>query len=183
VTTKAVARAAERAADALRVAVDAPGTMTNRKAAEAIIALRRQFKHEGIPDWAGRSPEYRDIIEHLYRDVGVPSDSAGGLQANLRYHLGNALRSIAPPEDLEALGMSIQGPLGRVKATREASPRPSRRKARSVTIDPETLAGLALEAIRALRQMADEATASVEPTLRALLDETVEALRELGPAH
>lgn len=177
-TSAKVTTAAARVAAALLLALSTPGTEANIKAAESIVSLRRQFKHEGMPDWAGRSPGYRDLIERLYREAGVPSDSESNLQANLRYHIGNAIRRVAPPEDLEALGMTKAGPLGRIKETRVVERQAKRsQKAVSSTADPAALATLALDAFRAARSInPDGQTAAVRRTLRTLADEIEECL-------
>lgn len=177
--TKALTSAADKALAALVEAVEQPTTMTNRRAAEAIVRLRKHFRHEGRPDWAGRSPEYRDLIERLYRQAGVPSDSESSMQANLRYHIGNALREVADPEDLQALGMATEGPAGRVRAVRAARPRRPR-LARPGIGDPAALASLALETVRTLRSM--DPDGDVEPALRLLLDEVLDTLRQVAAA-
>src|SRR5690606_11264334 len=111
-------------------------------------------------------------IERLYRQAGVPSDSESNMQANLRYHVGNVLRKVAPPEDLQALGMAVEGPLGRIRNTRASAPaRP--RLARPGVGDPAAMASLALETVRTLRSM--EPGTETEPALRALLDEVMDA--------
>lgn len=145
-------------------------------AAEAIVGLRRHFRHEGRPDWAGRSPEYRDLVERLYRQAGVPSDSESNMQANLRYHVGNVLRQVAPPEDLAALGMAVEGPLGRLRTTRATAPRRPR-LARPGVGDPAAMASLALETVRTLRTM--EPGPEAEPALRVLLDEVLDAVKDV----
>lgn len=170
-----VTAAASKALDALAAAVADPGTGQNRAAADAIVALRRQFTHEGRPDWAGRSPEYRDAIERIYRQAQVPSDSEGPMQANLRYHVGNAIRRVAAPEDLEALGLVPAGPLARVRASRETSPRPTRAKVRTPG-DPVALANFVLAGVRALRTM--EPGADVEPVVRKIIDEALDLLAQ-----
>lgn len=161
-----VTAAADKAVAALQEAIREPSSARNRKAAEAIVALRKCFKHDGVTDWAGRSGEYRDLIERVYRKAGVPSDSESSMQANLRYHLGNALRKVAPPEDLEALGMTALGPSGRLKETRVARPR----RVKAITAgDPGALAVVALDAIRALKTMSPGP--GVERTLQKVIDE------------
>lgn len=175
--TKRVTAAAERAVEALAAAVTDPGAANSRAAAEAIVTLRRQFRHEGIPDWAGRSLEYRDVIERVYRQAGVPADSESGLQASLRYHVGNAVRQVAPPEDLTALGMIVAGPRVRMQAARANGATPRVRTVRPGVGDPAALAALALAAVRALATM--EPGHEVEPALRKIMDESLEVLRSL----
>jgi hypothetical protein len=174
----AITQAANRVALALAEAVDEPGTGANRKAAETIVSLRRQFKYKGATDWSGRSPEYRDLIERLYRDAGVPSDSESSMQANIRYHIGNMLRKVADPEELTALGMLVAGPAARITETRATErKRSSTKKAVHTAGDPASLARLALDAFRALRTM-DGASAATRRTLTTLADEVAEYLAE-----
>lgn len=166
-TQRAVTAAADRTVKALRAAVETPSTEANRKAAEHIVALRQLFEHEGHVDWAGRSPQYRDLIERLYRQAKVPPDSESSMQANLRYHLGNVLRKTAPPEDLAALGMAVDGPLGRIHKTRKAAPRKMASQALG-TGEPAAIAALALSCVQALSTM--RVGPDVIPPLRELID-------------
>ena len=169
---------AARVVAALQEAVTDPSTSRNKAAAEAIVKLRGLYEHEGRPDWAGRSSEYRDAIERLYRQAGMPSDSESSVQANLRYHIGNTLRKTAPAEDLHALGMAAEGPLERLRHARRLEPKATtRRLARPGVGDPGALASLALETVRTLRTM--EPGPEVEPALRRVLDEVLDAIREL----
>jgi hypothetical protein len=98
------------------------------------VALRQEFSFDGFPDWAGKSEEYRQTIYRAYREAGVPSDSTGALQANLRYHVGNALREAAPADELRALGLDLEGPRARaVRARRKHT----RRGVRPLNAGPE----------------------------------------------
>lgn len=181
--TRAVVRAAERVVQALTASVaEGAGRQENKAAAEALVALRRQFVYEGRPDWAGRSGEYRDLVERLYRQAGVPSDSESSMQANLRYHLGNALRQVAPPEDLEALGMQTKGPLARVQQSRANNPRASRPRPAVIRPgDPASMARVAIDAVRALRTMAPGPEVIVD--LRTLVAETEDLLSTIDPGN
>lgn len=111
--------------NALRAAVLDPTTENLKEAATQIVILRAVYhRHEGLPDWAGRSIDYRHAIERAYRNAGVPSDSEDGLQASLRYHVSNVLRSVAPPEELEKLGLSTSGARKRRQERRAQAPAP-----------------------------------------------------------
>lgn len=179
--TARVTAAADRAQKALREAVERPGTENTRKAAEAVLNLRKQFRHDELPDWAGRSPAYRDMIARVYRDAGVPADMGNNFQANLRYHIGNVLRQLAPPEELEALGLQSQGPLGRVRQTRQEQPRKRRRQ--KVMGDPVALATAAYGLVQALRTMEmNGASGKVESALRDVIDEALHVITELHEA-
>lgn len=70
-----------------------------------VVTLRSCFEFDGRPDWAGRSQDYRDVIYRVYKDAGIPSDSSSGSQANLRYHIGNAVWEQATAADRVALGL------------------------------------------------------------------------------
>lgn len=71
-----------------------------RKLANEVVALRERFEVDGRPDWAGRSQDYRDEIYAIYRDAGVPLDEIDRIQAGIRYHVADLVRSAAPPGDL-----------------------------------------------------------------------------------
>lgn|GEM_PF-5028532 len=92
-----------------------------RRLAELIVRLRGQYEFEGHTDWAGRGGEYREAIAGAYREAGVPQDTVDGLQAALRYHIGNVLREVAPPDELQAAGLDPEGPLERLHRRREAA--------------------------------------------------------------
>lgn len=180
--TSRVTTAAERALGALKSAIqEYPDAPANRKAAEAIVALRKHFRHEGLPDWAGRSPEYRDMIERLYRDAGVPSDSGNNFQANLRYHLGNVVRQVAPPEDLANLGLAVEGPLGRVRQARKDRPAQPRARRTAVTMaDPVSLAEAALGLVSAVKTMdLTDADPGLEACLRQVIDASLDVIQDI----
>jgi hypothetical protein len=89
--------------------------------AKVVIALRARFRTpEGDVDWAGRSWEYRQQVGQLYAAAGVPSDSAAKIQASIRYHVGNLLRDVASPQELEAVGLRVDTPKERTNAVRAA---------------------------------------------------------------
>lgn len=137
-----------------------------RPLARDTVAFRSTFTYMGRPDWAGRSAQYRNAIYRVYREAGVPSDSHASIQGNMRYHVGNAVRTMAPREDLEALGLDPQGPrdrAGRYRAkparrgppekspapsARAAAPAPTRRVSAPPTLDPAALLVTALDLVR-----------------------------------
>lgn len=89
-----------------------------RELAKVVVHTRSKFQDEtGLPDWAGRTWDYRVFIGEMYSEAGVPVDSQDGVQAALRYHVGNLLREIAPPGELEQLGLKALPPRARGKAT------------------------------------------------------------------
>lgn len=91
-----------------------------KEAAKAVVRLRGLFTtDDGLPDWAGRSSEYRATIREAYRAVPISSDERKTLVYALRYHVGNALRDLVPGVDLVALGLTPKRPVERVRDFRE----------------------------------------------------------------
>lgn len=166
-----------------------------RQLAREIVALRRLFHYDGRPDWAGRSQDYRDTIYRAYRDAKIPSDSTESLQANLRYHVGNVVREVAPAEDLAALGMNPQGPRGRAsqarrvakgtRGTNMSAPGAEREETPEFVLaelrDAGALASFALDALRAIRELRPrgEDARSVVPTVREITEECLNLMAEL----
>lgn len=154
-----------------------------RAAAMAVVDLRSKYEHEGLPDWSGRSAEYRAAIEERYRLAEVPPDSENNVQAKLRYHIGNVLREVAPPGHLEQLGMAPKGPRGRAVDHR-AEVRPTRvpAEARRARVDnPVIVVALALDSLRLIGAMEIEEgdVAIVRKMTKDCLDEAVSVLSGL----
>lgn len=185
--TKSVKQQKAGAAQAVLAALQAlhkdQEVPTFRAAARAIVDLRRLYQHEGVTDWTGRSLEYRDAIEHLYRQAEVPPDSESNVQAKIRYHVGNVLREVAPAEELKELGLAVAGPKGRAQQKR-AEGGGSRRQPAEVTrtrIDsPLTVAALGLDAVKMLRVMdvQGEDRDIVDGLVRKMLDECLAYLKD-----
>lgn len=75
--------------------------------AEIIVDLRETCtRTDGIPDWSGRTPAYRQIIVEIFQEAGVFGARAGTIRGALRYHVANLLRERATAEELETVGMS-----------------------------------------------------------------------------
>lgn len=91
--------------------------------AEVVVDIRSQFQDEsGITDWRGNTWEYRRFMEDLYEKAGIPPDSKSTIQAALRYHVGNVLRSRVPRKELEAADLLATSPRERMASQRsEAS--------------------------------------------------------------
>lgn len=172
---------AQKLVDLLKAGAD------RRTLAKEIVKLRSLFEYEGMPDWGSNSPGYKDLIGRVYRDAGVPPDSGSSTQANLRYHIGNAIREVAAAEELAALGMDAAGPRERAVRARKEGPRAATRApltALPTANDPLAMAGFALQAVRSLRGMKPrgEMAEAVEAELRAVMDELVDTLAEVRPA-
>ena len=104
--------------DALRALKADRSTENAKGAAEAIARRRALLIVDGLPDWGGESKAWRVIICDLYDRADIPPDSEGGFQANLRYHVGNAVHAIAPVSELRALGLDEESPLERARKAR-----------------------------------------------------------------
>lgn len=90
-----------------------------RRLAVLVVELRRYFyTDEASPDWRGRTWEYRQRAAEMFEAWGVPSDSAGNLQASLRYHVGNRLREVLADEELLEAGLRKAGPRERLQEAR-----------------------------------------------------------------
>lgn len=101
-------------------AVETSKTAILKDLARVVVDLRQRFHTEdGRTDWAGRSHAYREAVARIYHEAGVPPDSLDGMQAALRYHVGNVLREVAPADELEDLGLKAKTPVERVKETRD----------------------------------------------------------------
>lgn len=188
-TAKRVEAQVERVTKLMRTAAEGRTPTIMRQLADEVIALRRLFVWDGLPDWGGRSPEYRDVIYRAYRSAGIPSDAIDGLQANLRYHVGNAIREVAPRSELEKLGMDPEGPRGRAvraRATAHRRPRAGRQPPGSTPLavmqDPLALCSFARDAIRAIRNLEPkgEMAEALAPELRALAEEVFGALADVS---
>lgn len=95
-------------------------TAVLKELARVVVQLRQEFHTEdGRTDWAGRSHPYREAIAKIYAEAGLPPDSLDGMQASLRYHIGNVLRDVAPPDELADLGLKPKTPRDRVQDTRD----------------------------------------------------------------
>jgi hypothetical protein len=170
VTQTSIPDQSRRVLSCLRRLLKEQTTGNYQACARETASLRSLVVYEGRPDWRGQSPEYKDRISHLYRMAEMPSDSQGNIQANLRYHVGNAVRELAPDYDIEALGLSKDSPLDRA--------RKSRSKARST--DETSPAALVASALRQLRTARSAGvTADMAPSLGKIIREATDALADL----
>lgn len=181
-TVKRVSQASEAVLTALQELAADDSAAAYRRAASSIIELRQLFEHQGMPDWTGRSLEYRDVIERLYRQAEVPPDSESNMQAKIRYHVGNVLRDVAPADELQQLGLSVAGPKTRVAETRAAGGGRRRQPAevtRTHIDSPLTVAALALDAVKLLRVMdiGPDDKEIVDGIVRKIMDEAIDYLR------
>jgi hypothetical protein len=79
-----------------------------RELGKTVVCLRGKFLYKDMPDWAGKSPEYKQAIAEVYEAAGIPEDSRDGFQTALRYHIGEELRKQLTPEQLTNAGLRIE---------------------------------------------------------------------------
>lgn len=88
--------------------------------ARVIVHLRSRFRTvDGDVDWAGHSWEYRQAAARMYDLADVPPDSVAGVQASIRYHIGNVLREAVQVKELKAVGLLPTSPRERLRVLRE----------------------------------------------------------------
>ena len=137
---------------ALYAKIDESRTDVLRALAKVVVALRTRYRTpQGDTDWRGQSWEYRQAISEMYGNAGVPPDSESNIQAALRYHVGNLVREVAPPVQLEAVGLLPTSPKDRMDT--------ARRTLRALA-DAETLHGEG----RARRSQAESLSQAVTAT-------------------
>ena len=166
----------------LRCLSEDDSTTAFRDVARAIVELRSGYTHEDLPDWKGRSLEYREAIENLYRQAELPPDSESSVQAKLRYHIGNVVREVAPVEDLAALGLKPKGPADRAKDRPYTSRRQPAAVRRTSADNPLVLAALALDSLRLMNNLdtSDDDRPVAEKVVRQIMDECITYLSGNG---
>jgi hypothetical protein len=100
--------------------IEGEATTTLKNIAVVLVVLRsRCTDTEGRIDWHGRSQEYRDHAGDVYRRAGITPETAERIQRAVRYHIGNHLRDVVPPEVLTEYNLKPSKPLDRNRAARE----------------------------------------------------------------
>lgn len=90
-----------------------------RELAEYTVALREHYLTEaGEPDWVGRTSAYRHAVRDLYSRAGYTPEDAKAVQSTIRYHVGNIVREVLRPEEIEDLGLTEVSPLEQARETR-----------------------------------------------------------------
>lgn len=95
--------------------VEASRTTLLQELALTLVLLRGKHTYKGKPDYAGRSAEYRAVAASIYAEAGVPADSAGTIQAAVRYHIGNMLRETHTETELAGAGLQAASPRERAR--------------------------------------------------------------------
>jgi hypothetical protein len=84
--------------------------------AETIVDLRSAIidPKTGKADISGKTAVYKAAVAEVYAGVDIPADSADSVQASVRYHVGNVLRTRFKAEELTAVGLSAESPKDRL---------------------------------------------------------------------
>lgn len=113
--------------------LEASRTSLLQELAMTLVLLRGKHKYNGKPDYAGKSSEYRAVAARIYEEAGVPADSAGTIQASVRYHIGNVLREIHTEKELAEAGLQSASP--RERANGRAKVADAMRDGTGATVD------------------------------------------------
>lgn len=165
-------------------ALESGRTQVLRSLAEVVVELRSRTLENGTPDWAGRSWEYRQAAHAAYEAAGIPADAQAGIQAAIRYHVGNLLRERLTPEELQRAGLLGVSPRERIAAQRASLVADAEAGGRRRNATPSSLMDAADNALEAAQRRLEggvdrrEAVASVERLGRLL--ERVQATLEVA---
>ena len=89
-------------------------TVALKQMAELLVDLRSQFERNGMPDWNGRSFQYRAFVSNIFDGAGLTAEQRKDVVGLLRYHVGNELRDRISPEELQQAGLKVESPKQRV---------------------------------------------------------------------
>ena len=99
--------------------MEATRTEVLKALAKVVVLIRSKHRDdEGNIDWRGKTWDYRQAIGEMYERAGVPPDSQSGIQSALRYHVGNLIREVATPDELQAAGLLKDSPRDRLNEQR-----------------------------------------------------------------
>lgn len=95
-------------------------------AAKLIVEARTEhfLGKDGNPDYAGHSYSYRQWYSEVINSLGLPQDERRKLLGNMRFHVGNELRSIVPASELEDAGLLAVSPKQRGQMNYKGRSRP-----------------------------------------------------------
>lgn len=89
-------------------------TVALKQLAGLLVDLRSQFERNGMPDWNGRSFQYRAFVSGIFDGAGLSDKERKDVVGLLRYHVGNELRERISPEELRKAGLKVESPKQRV---------------------------------------------------------------------
>lgn len=141
---------------------------------EALAQLRGYYTTtDGLTDWRGRSREYREAVTSIY--AHAPADQTDRIMGSVRYHIGEAVRRVAPDEDLRALGFKDAGPVvrGRTRRATLSTRVQAAEKRAPAHMDPERLVDAATRLVTQADAALDKLT---NERRREAVDSKLEAL-------
>jgi hypothetical protein len=89
-------------------------TVALKQLASLLVDLRAQFERNDMPDWNGRSFQYRAFVSNIFDGAGLSATQRKEVVGLLRYHVGNELRERISPEELKRAGLKVESPKQRV---------------------------------------------------------------------
>lgn len=89
-------------------------TVSLKQLASILVDIRAMHERNGMPDWAGRSFEYRAQVSKIMRSAGLSDSDRKKVIGLLRYHVGNELRERVSAEELLKAGLKPESPKQRV---------------------------------------------------------------------
>jgi hypothetical protein len=89
-------------------------TVALKQLASLLVDLRSQFERNGMPDWNGRSFQYRAFVSNIFDGAGLSPAQRKEVVGLLRYHVGNELRERISPDELQKAGLKVESPKQRV---------------------------------------------------------------------
>ena len=92
-----------------------------REAARWVVQARSEhfLTKEGLPDYSGRSWEYRSWFSDVTNSLNLPDPERARLMSRLRFHVGNRLRDEVREEELADAGLLKVSPAQRGKSNYE----------------------------------------------------------------
>lgn len=143
-------------------------TVSLKQLASLLVDLRALYQRNGMPDWSGRSFDYRAQVSRIMGSAGLSDEDRSKIVGLLRYHVGNELRDRVPDEELLAAGLKVDSPKQRVL------------NAKGTYKSVDTAVKRLLEAVESLR--AAPAQEITEEHLEAIVDASYE-LTEIRQEH
>lgn len=89
-------------------------TVALKQLASLLVDLRSQYERNGMPDWSGRSFQYRAHVSTIFDSSDLSEKQRKDVVGLLRYHVGNELRDRLTSDELESAGLKAESPKQRV---------------------------------------------------------------------
>lgn len=140
-------------------------TVALKQLASLLVDLRSQFERNGMPDWNGRSFQYRAFVSNIFDSANLTAAQRKEVVGLLRYHVGNELRERISPDELRAAGLKVESPKQRVL------------QAKGTYKTVETAVKRLSEAVESLRAIPVE---EIDDDAREAFQEALEDMKRLG---